>query len=327
MLIHLMMSQALATELTAAEVARHDQPEDCWMILDGQVYDLSPWVEAHPGGDAITRGCGKDATWFFEHRDEAGGHSEAALALLPQYRLGALGDEVELASVELPSPHPHDTRLERARLGLLPTTGVGPKKSIALRVGHNISTSSTLDSGIGLQLGYSFGRVDLLVSDEQAAGIGGLELKALALDQHGERGMPLSLAVVAGSGMGYAAGAPMGWSQLVLQRDLLDRRMVLSANTTGAMAFTDPDTMAASAGLAFEFRPIPIHGVFAEAQIPFADPSVVTWSAGLSLYTRRHAFALFASSTPSLHPAVLAGPAPQRIAIGASMERAFQLGG
>jgi hypothetical protein len=328
MLIHLLTRPALALELTAAEVARHDQPEDCWMILEDRVYDLSPWVQAHPGGAGIERGCGKDATWFFQHRDEAGGHSEQALAILPGYELGALGAEVEVAAVELPDPHPHEARLERARMGLLPTAGVGPKNSIALRVGHNISTSSAQDSGIGLQAGYSFGFLDLLISDEQAAGIGGLELKARALDQHGERGMPLSLALVAGSGMGYAAGEPMGWGQLVLQRDLLDRRMLLAANSTGAMAFGAAgglDSAQASAGLAFEFRPLPIHGVFAEAQVPFADPSVLTWSAGLSLYTRRHAFAVFASSTPSLHPAVLAGPAPQRVAIGASMERSFQL--
>ncbi|MCP4804915.1 MAG: hypothetical protein GY913_02340 [Proteobacteria bacterium] len=319
-----LVGAAAATELTMAEVARHDVAEDCWMVVDDTVYDVTVWIPAHPGGDHILRGCGKDATWFFEHRDEAGGHSQAAVATLKSFRIGALGeDAAELGPLTV--PHPHDVRLARTRLGLTPTADVGPKKSIALRVGHNISTSSVLDSGISFSLGYSFGRLELVVSDEQAAGIGGLEVKVLALDQN--RGRPLSIGVVGGSGMAYSADHASLWAQLVLQRELLDRRLALRVNATGAPAMDIGQADHLSTGASVEFRPMPVHGLFGEVQVPLADPSAVAWTGGLSFYTQRHTFALFASSTPSLHPAVLAGPTTPQIAIGASMERAFQLGG
>lgn len=319
-----LLTSAFAAELTMAEVARHDSEDDCWMVIEDQVYDVTAWIPAHPGGDRILRGCGKDATWFFQNRETGDGHSDAAYAALEPFAIGALGEDAS-ALGPLVVPHPHTARATRTRLGLTPTADIGPKRSVALRVGHNISTSSVLDSGIGFQLGYSFGFLDVLLSDEQGAGIGGLELKARPLDQR--KGHPLSLGVVAGSGMAYSAGHPASWGQLVLQRDLLDQRLSLRANGTGAMAMGVDDSGRISAGGSLEFRPIPVHGLFGEVQVPMADPSALAWTGGLSFYTHRHTFALFASSTPSLHPAALAAPTPARIAIGASMERAFQLGG
>ena len=38
---------------TAAEVARHCTPDDCWLIIKGNVYDVSGWGESHPGGKVI----------------------------------------------------------------------------------------------------------------------------------------------------------------------------------------------------------------------------------------------------------------------------------
>jgi hypothetical protein len=325
MLSILLISGAAALELTTAQVARHDRPDDCWLVVDGDVYDVTEWVGAHPGGDTIERGCGKDATWFFDHRDDQGGHSEAARAVLDAYRLGRLGDSVADAPVPAPAPHPHDLNLQRTRLGLTPTADVGPARSIALRVGHHVSTDADVPSGIALQLGYSAGAVDVLVTDEQSAGIGGLEVKVRVLDQHGRQEAPLSVAVVAGGGMGYAAEVPETWAQAVVQRDLLDRRLLLRANGTGAVSPGVAGAARASAGGALEFRPIPVHGVFGEVQVPVSEPGAVAWAAGLGFYTRQHVFALYASSTPSLHPAVLAGPTEPALAIGGSLERAFRL--
>ena len=36
-----------------------------WVIIDGKVYDLTPFVEDHPGGDAILAHAGGDATQGF----------------------------------------------------------------------------------------------------------------------------------------------------------------------------------------------------------------------------------------------------------------------
>lgn len=48
---------------TLAEVSKKNTAADCWVAIDGGVYDLTMWVAAHPGGgSAITQLCGTDGT-------------------------------------------------------------------------------------------------------------------------------------------------------------------------------------------------------------------------------------------------------------------------
>ena len=35
-----------------AEIAKHNTADDAWMVYDGRVYDVTNFVEAHPGGAA-----------------------------------------------------------------------------------------------------------------------------------------------------------------------------------------------------------------------------------------------------------------------------------
>jgi len=52
--------------LTMDEVARHGQAADCWSVVDGRVYDLTTWIDQHPGGMGPIEGmCGVDATDAF----------------------------------------------------------------------------------------------------------------------------------------------------------------------------------------------------------------------------------------------------------------------
>ncbi|KAF9212188.1 hypothetical protein BGZ59_007101 [Podila verticillata] len=52
--------------ITAAEVAKHDKPDDCWVIVNGQVLDVTKFLPDHPGGKkAILIFAGRDATVEF----------------------------------------------------------------------------------------------------------------------------------------------------------------------------------------------------------------------------------------------------------------------
>ncbi|KAF9110218.1 hypothetical protein BGX27_006636 [Mortierella sp. AM989] len=52
--------------ISAAEVAKHNTPEDCWVIVNGQVLDVTKFLPDHPGGKkAILLFAGRDATEEF----------------------------------------------------------------------------------------------------------------------------------------------------------------------------------------------------------------------------------------------------------------------
>ncbi len=50
---------------TLADVAKHASPKDCWTTVNGNVYDLTPFVGKHPGGEVILKVCGIDGTKLF----------------------------------------------------------------------------------------------------------------------------------------------------------------------------------------------------------------------------------------------------------------------
>jgi uncharacterized protein YacL len=47
---------------TAAEVSSHNKEEDAWIIVDGKVYDITYYGTIHPGGEAIYKNIGGDAS-------------------------------------------------------------------------------------------------------------------------------------------------------------------------------------------------------------------------------------------------------------------------
>jgi cytochrome b involved in lipid metabolism len=89
--------QRQPADYTLSQVAEHDSAEDCWMVIDGNVYDVTEFIadKSHPGGDAILAGCGIDATELFNTRPMGSGtaHSDAARSLLQKFEIGSLNGE------------------------------------------------------------------------------------------------------------------------------------------------------------------------------------------------------------------------------------------
>jgi len=56
----------LRTDLTMSEVARHNSRDDAWICIEGRAYDVTSYVEKHPGGWLpISDLAGKDVTDAF----------------------------------------------------------------------------------------------------------------------------------------------------------------------------------------------------------------------------------------------------------------------
>ncbi|KAF2560168.1 hypothetical protein F2Q68_00014131 [Brassica cretica] len=45
------------------EVAAHNKQDDCWIVIDGKVYDVTPYMDEHPGGDDVLLAV--TGTFFF----------------------------------------------------------------------------------------------------------------------------------------------------------------------------------------------------------------------------------------------------------------------
>ncbi|GER50430.1 cytochrome b5 [Striga asiatica] len=81
---------------TFEEVAKHNQKEDCWLIIWGKVYDVTSFLEEHPGGDdALLAATGKDATYAFEDV----GHSDDAQMQMKNFLIGHI-DKSTLPIIE-----------------------------------------------------------------------------------------------------------------------------------------------------------------------------------------------------------------------------------
>ena len=71
-----------------SEVAVHNREDDCWIIIENSVYDVTGFVDQHPGSFVpIVEHAGKDATKAFVGKP----HSKKAFEqLLPTFKVGSV---------------------------------------------------------------------------------------------------------------------------------------------------------------------------------------------------------------------------------------------
>ena len=78
----------VAASYTMAQVSANKSAAKCWSVINGDVYDLTKWISAHPGGSgAILSLCGTDGTQDFiaMHRGQG-----RPISVLGNYLLGPL---------------------------------------------------------------------------------------------------------------------------------------------------------------------------------------------------------------------------------------------
>ncbi|CAJ0949482.1 unnamed protein product, partial [Mesorhabditis belari] len=72
----------MSRQITLNEVAEHSTEASIWVIIEGKVYDLTLFLDEHPGGrDVLLEQAGKDATEAFKDV----GHSGDAKEMMNDY--------------------------------------------------------------------------------------------------------------------------------------------------------------------------------------------------------------------------------------------------
>ncbi|KAI7860955.1 acyl-CoA dehydrogenase/oxidase [Circinella umbellata] len=85
-------------KFTREEVSRHTAEEDIWIIIDNVVYDMSSFIDMHPGGAfPILEFAGKDATEAFYSM-----HRQEVLLKYNRYKIGTLEGETAQITIRQP---------------------------------------------------------------------------------------------------------------------------------------------------------------------------------------------------------------------------------
>ena len=73
------------TQYTPDQIATHNTESDCWLRIHDKVYDVTKYLDTHPGGaEVIMDTAGGNATDMFEDI----GHSKGARRQLTKFQVG-----------------------------------------------------------------------------------------------------------------------------------------------------------------------------------------------------------------------------------------------
>jgi cytochrome b involved in lipid metabolism len=89
--------------LSTVEVAKHNTRSDCWSTVKGKVYNLTSYVQSHPGGASVIANiCGKDGSGAFSNQH---GTASKPNNTLDGFLLGTVGSSISSqASQKLIAP-------------------------------------------------------------------------------------------------------------------------------------------------------------------------------------------------------------------------------
>ncbi|PIW36929.1 MAG: hypothetical protein COW24_03150 [Candidatus Kerfeldbacteria bacterium CG15_BIG_FIL_POST_REV_8_21_14_020_45_12] len=87
-------TQSETAGISKTEISKHSTASDCYLLINGNVYDVSAYIGVHPGGSSsITSRCGGEVTSIFTAI-----HSNFAWNLLGKYYIGPLETTVATGS-------------------------------------------------------------------------------------------------------------------------------------------------------------------------------------------------------------------------------------
>ncbi|PQE11450.1 nitrate reductase protein [Rutstroemia sp. NJR-2017a WRK4] len=182
-----MTKDGITREISIEELRAHDNDQEPWFVLNGEVYDGTPFLDAHPGGaTSITGAAAQDATDEFMAI-----HSETAKAMMPTYHIGTLSRSArealtssEAASPESQTPRPiflQPKTWQKAILASKKTISSDsrifsftldhPEQEIGLPIGQHlmlrlrdpVTREAIIRSYTPYSLGSDKGRLDILI--------------------------------------------------------------------------------------------------------------------------------------------------------------------
>lgn len=83
--------KAQTTSFTLDEISLHNTANDCYVVFEDSVYDLTSYLKLHDRYLDIRDWCGNDMTEAFKTKDGSNrDHKSSSYSLLENYKIGTL---------------------------------------------------------------------------------------------------------------------------------------------------------------------------------------------------------------------------------------------
>jgi len=88
--------------LNITEISKHNNINDCYILINNKVYDITSYFGSHPGGDrSMVPYCGKDSTQGYDTKGNRNrSHSSYAVNLLTNYYIGDFNQIISQSTLQ-----------------------------------------------------------------------------------------------------------------------------------------------------------------------------------------------------------------------------------